>query len=56
MDNKNISIERYLALKKIDSKQRPKQVESNDNDNETNMDIDNENKYNNINFTNSNKI
>ena len=50
VDNKNISIERYLALKKIDSKQRPKQVESNDNDNETNMDIDNENKYNNVNL------
>ena len=50
VDNKNISIERYLALKKIDSKQRPKQVESKDNDNETNMDIDNENKYNNVNL------
>ena len=50
VDNKNISIERYLALKKIDSKQRPKQVESKDNDNETSMDIDNENKYNNVNL------
>ena len=46
VDNKNISIERYLALKKIDSKQRPKQIESNDDEN---MNIENDNNYNQIN-------
>ena len=46
VDNKNISIERYLALKKIDSKQRPKQIESNDDEN---MNIENDNIYNQIN-------
>ena len=38
VDNKNISIERYLALKKIDSKQRPKNIEATE---EENMDIEN---------------
>ena len=50
VDNKNISIERYLALKKIDSKQRPKNIEANE---EENMDIensDNNNIYNQINL------
>ena len=40
VDNKNISIERYLALKKIDSKQRPKNIEATE---EENMDIENPN-------------
>ena len=49
VDNKNISIERYLALKKIDSKQRPKAIESNE---EENMDLENikDNNYNQINL------
>ena len=50
VDNKNISIERYLALKKIDSKQRPKNIESNE---EEKMDIENDNEnniYNQINL------
>ena len=49
VDNKNISIERYLALKKIDSKQRPKAIESNE---EENMDLENDkdNNYNHINL------
>ena len=44
VDNKNISIERYLALKKVDSKQRPKILESNEYDN--NIELDDENDYN----------
>ena len=50
VDNKNISIERYLALKKIDSKQRPKNIEATE---EENMDIENPNEnniYNQINL------
>ena len=50
VDNKNISIERYLALKKIDSKQRPKNIEATK---EENMDIENPNEnsiYNQINL------
>ena len=47
VDNKNISIERYLALKKIDSKQRPKQIVSNDDEN---INIENDNNYNQINL------
>ena len=50
VDNKNISIERYLALKKIDSKQRPKNIEATE---EENMDIENSNEnsiYNQINL------
>ena len=44
VDNKNISIERYLALKKVDSKQRPKILESNEYGN--NIELDDENDYN----------
>ena len=44
VDNKNISIERYLALKKVDSKQRPKILESNEYDN--NIELDDEIDYN----------
>ena len=46
VDNKNISIERYLSLKKIDSKVRPKPVGSggegkNNEDNNMNLNMDN---------------
>ena len=43
VDNKNISIERYISLLKVDSKQRPKSEEDNNN-----MDIEPGNKE--INF------
>ena len=49
VDNKNISIERYLALKKIDSKQKPRNIESNE---EENMDIENDNNNSNFNQIN----
>ena len=52
VDNKNISIERYLALKKIDSKQKPRNIESNE---EENMDIENDNN-NNSNFNQINLL
>ena len=46
VDNKTVSIERYLAWQKIGSKQRPKGAEVNEEENK--MDIDNENDYNSI--------
>ena len=49
VDNKNISIERFLALKKIDSKQKPRNIESNE---EENMDIENDNNNSNFNQIN----
>ena len=49
VDNKNISIERYLALKKIDSKQKPRNIESNE---EENMDIESDNNNSNFNQIN----
>ena len=49
VDNKNISIERYLALKKINSKQKPRNIESNE---EENMDIENDNNNSNFNQIN----
>ena len=52
VDNKNISIERYLALKKIDSKQKPRNIESNA---EENMDIENDNNNSNFNQINLQK-
>lgn len=41
VDNRNISIERYLSLKKIDSKQRPKPNADKQNDEEKNGNVDN---------------